>query len=84
MGKREITIDNPVTDGGVTLIPIVKVSLNYEHSNSGISLFGVKQPIAIVLISMSTRRAFRITGEEVSIDQLIQEIPDIKGMLEGL
>jgi hypothetical protein len=35
------------------------------------------------VISASARKAFRITGEEVSIDQLIQEFPNIKGMLKG-
>jgi len=83
MEKKEVTIDNPVTVGGVTIIPIAQVSLNYEHSNSGIFLSSYKQPIAVVVISVSARKAFRITGEEVSIDQLIQEFPNIKGMLEG-
>ena len=84
MEKKEVTIDNPVTVGGVTIIPIVQVSLNYEHSNSGIFLSSYKQPIAVVVISVSARKAFRITGEEVSIDQLIQEFPNIKVMLEGI
>ena len=84
MEKEEVTIGNPIAVDGVTLIPIVRVSLNSQYCKSGISLFSVKQPIALVVISVSARTAFRITGEEVSIDQLIQEFPDIKGMLEGI
>ena len=84
MEKKEVIIENPVIVGGVTLIPVAQVSLSYEHSNSGISVTCVNQPIAVVVLSMSARKAFRITGEEVSIDQLIQEIPDIKLRIEGM
>lgn len=82
--KKEVTIEAPVAVGEVTLIPVAKVSLKYEYSKRGISFFGVKQPIAVVVISVSARRAFRITGEEVSIDQLVQEITGLKRILEGI
>jgi len=84
MEKKKVAIDNPVAVAGVTLIPVAKVSLNYWQGNCGISLFGAKQPISIVVVSPSARRAFRITGEEVSLDQLVQEVPDIKEILEGI
>ena len=82
--KKEVIIENPVTVGGVTLIPVAQVSLTYKHSNNGISVTCVNQPIAIVVLSVSARKAFRITGEEISINQLIQEIPNIKPMMEGM
>ncbi len=84
MEKKEVEIGNPVTVAGVTLIPVIKVSLNYWRSNGSISFFGVKQPINVVVVSSSARRAFRITGDEVPLDQLIQEVPGIKEVLEGI
>lgn len=84
MEKKEIRIDNPVAVAGITLIPVTKVSLNYWSGNGGISFFGVKQPASVVVVSPSAKRAFRITGEEVSLDQLIQEVPGIKEILEGI
>jgi len=33
---------------------------------------------------VSGKRAFRITGEEVSVQELIQELPGMKEMLEGI
>ncbi len=84
MEKQEIVIDNPVAVAGVTLIPIAKVSLNYLRGSSGISFFGTKQPVSVVVVSLLAKRAFRITGEEVSLDQLIQEVPRIKEILEGI
>ena len=84
MGKREITIDNPVTVGGVTLIPIVKTWLNCWRSKARLSFFGINQPVSIVVVSPQTKRAFRINGEEVSLDQLMTEVSGIKEILEGI
>ena len=79
--KEEVVIETPVTAGGVTLIPLARVSLNCWHGNRGVSYFGVKQPTDVVVVYPSGKRAFRITGEEVSLDRLIQEVPDIKEAL---
>jgi len=84
MEKKETTIESPVVVGEVTLIPVAKTSLNYERSNGGIFFFGMKQPVAVVAISVAGKRAFRITGEEVSVEELIQEVPGIKETLEGI
>jgi len=84
MEKKEVEIGNPVTVAGVTLIPVVKVSLNYWRGNGSVSFFSVKKPIGVVVVSPSAKRAFRITGEEVPLDQFIQEVPGIKEVLEGI
>ena len=84
MEKKEVGIDNPVVVAGVTIIPVAKISLNYWRADSGISFFGVKQAVGVVVVSPSANRAFRISGEEVSLDQLMQEVPSIREMLERL
>lgn len=83
MEKKEIKIGNPVAIAGVTLIPVEEISLNYWQSNGNISFFGVKQPVSVVVVSQSEKRAFRINGEEVSLDKLIREVPGIKELLDG-
>jgi uncharacterized spore protein YtfJ len=84
MEKQEVGIDNPVEVAGVTLLPVVKVSLNYWHAKGGISFFGVKQAVAVVVVHPTAKRAFRVTGEEVTLDQLMQEFPSTKETLERL
>ena len=84
MEKKEVAIDNPVTVAGLTIIPVVQVLLNYWQTKGSTSFFGLKQAVAVIVVSPSAKRAFRVTGEEVSIDQLIQEAPSIKEMLERL
>ncbi len=84
MEKKEVSIGNPVTVGEVTLVPVTEVSLNYWRGRGGFSCFGFKQPVGVVVVSPSATRAFRITGEEVSLDQLITEFPAIKEVLHGI
>jgi len=75
--EKIVTVEGPFVIGGVTLVAVVRSLLKCKCSDKGIWLFGIKFPIALVVISDSSKRAFRITGEEVSIDQLIEEFPEI-------
>ena len=84
MEKKEVTIVNPVTVAGVTLIPVSKVTINCWHGKRGIAISGSKQPDSIIIVSPSVKRAFRITGEEIPLEQLAQEIPDIMETLREI
>ncbi|MBM3119508.1 MAG: hypothetical protein FJ006_08185 [Chloroflexi bacterium] len=81
--ERKIGAEDAVTISGVTLIPVTKISLNCQRIGNSISCFGTKQPSSVVVISQTTRRAFNTTGEEVSLDQLVQDAPSIKKLIDG-
>jgi len=84
MEKEEIRIEAPFAIAGVTLVLIVKASLNCWQSKRSLSFFGTKQPVSVVVVSPQARRAFRINGEEVPLDQLTKEVPGLKEILEGI
>ena len=84
MEKEEIRIEAPFAVAGVTLIPIVKASLNCWHGKGRVSFFGIQQPVSVVVVSPQARRAFRMDGEEVPLDQLAKEVPGITEILEGI
>jgi uncharacterized spore protein YtfJ len=84
MEKKAVAIGDPVSVSGLTLIPVIQVLLNSWRGQRGASYFASKRPTAVVIISQATKRAFRITGEEISIDQLQQESPEITDALEGI
>ena len=84
MEKEEIKIEAPIAVAGVTLVPIVKTSLNYWLGKGHHSFFGTKQPISLVVAGPQGKRAFRVNGEEISLEQLTEEVPDIKEVLEGI
>ena len=82
MEKKKIEIDSAVTIAGVTLVPVVQVQLYCWQGDDGLSFFATKQPVSVVEVSPVGKRAFRMTGEEISVDQLSQEVPAIREMLE--
>ena len=84
MEKNEIVIENPVAVAGITLVPVTELSLNHWRGKHSLLCFGIKQPVGVVVISPSAKRAFRITGEEISLKELITEAPGIKEVLEGI
>ena len=84
MEQKEIEIGTPIVVAGITLIPVSKVSVNYWHANGAVSSLGVKQPVGVVVASLSGKRAYRITGKEIPLDQFVQEVPEIKEVLEGI
>ena len=84
MGREEIRIEAPVAVAGVTLIPVVQTSLDCWHRTGNLALFGIKQPVSVVVVSPLEIRAFRINGDEVSLDQIVKEAPDIQETLAGI
>ena len=75
-------IAGPVAIAGITLILVIKLSLNCQPSGSNIFFSGIKQPINVVVVSPSTKKAFDIKGDEIPMGPLLQEVPDLAWMLE--
>ena len=82
MEKKEITTINPVSVGEITVIPVSRITVRCGKGKSGIAFYGSKQPDSVIIASPSGISAFRITGEEVSLDRLTEEFPDISEKLE--
>jgi len=77
-----VIVGRPIAIAETTLIPVIKSSLNCQSSGNTIFFSGVKQPVSIVVASPSAKKAFEITGQEIPLDQLIQEVPDLIQILE--
>ena len=84
MEKKELTTVNPVTVAGVTVVPVSRVRINGWHGRRGVAIFGSKQPVGVIIVSPSAKRAFRITGEEISLEQLAEENPEIAETLREI
>jgi hypothetical protein len=82
MEKKKITIAGPIAVDGISLILVVKLSINCQPAGSSLFFSGVKQPISLVVTSPSTKRAFDIKGDEIPIGPLQEEVPDLAGLLE--
>ena len=74
----------PVTIARITIVPVSRVTINATHGKRGITVFGSIHPDSILVATSSTKKAFRTSGEEVSIDELLEEYPDIPEKLEEI
>ena len=82
MEKKEVTIVNRIAVAGVTLIPVSNLTINCWHGKRGVAFYGSKQPDSIIVVTPTVRKAFRITGEEITFEQLAREIPEITEITE--
>jgi hypothetical protein len=84
MEKKEIVAESPVTIAGVTLVPVAEITSNHVEVRSGMIFFGNKKPVYLMVVSPSEKRAFRITGEEMPLAQLLKEVPSLRDIVEQL
>lgn len=78
-----IGIEKPVSVSGYTLVPVTKLFTTYS-TRGGIFACSSKQLVAAIIISSSGKKVFRVTGEEISIQQLLEEFPEVGEKLEGI
>jgi len=45
--------------------------------------FGSKDIVGIVVVSPKGKRAINVAGEEVPLDQYIEQIPEVKELLQN-
>jgi uncharacterized spore protein YtfJ len=79
---EKIAVDKPVSVAGITLISVSKVL--YWSARRGASFFGAKHPVAVVVVSLSGNKAFKLTGEEVPLEELMREFPGIGKAMEAV
>jgi hypothetical protein len=84
MKKENLVIEAPLAFAGITLLAITRCHLDYRQKGRVFFIFGSKKPVNIVVLSNHGQQAFDISGEEVSLERLMDEIPSLKKTLESL
>ena len=80
--KKEIITGSPVTVAGLTLIPIMETRLHHWRYRNSFSLFGSKQAIGIIVVTPTMTKALKVNGEEVALEVLKQEFPDLETKMD--
>ncbi len=70
-------IEGAISEGAFTFLPVSKTTCQGERIGQTAFFFAAKTPVAIVVLSPGGKRAFRISGEEISLETLAAEVPDI-------
>ena len=77
MQTKRMKIEGAISEGAFIFLPVSKTTCRGEWIGQTAFFFAAKIPVAIAVISPSGKRAFRISGEEISLDTLAAEVPDI-------
>jgi uncharacterized spore protein YtfJ len=81
---KRIDIGTPVKVAGVTIIPVSQISYKSWHGKRGIAFYGSKKPVNIIVITPTSKKAFRINGEETDLERLAGEIPGVAEVLANI
>jgi hypothetical protein len=57
--------------------------MSCRNINNGIACYGLKIPIGIIVTSPNCQRALNMTGEDVPLDQYLEQVPEIKELLQS-
>lgn len=80
MEKEEIVAEEPVTIAEYTIVPIIRKSLHCHKNKEGNIFIGTKHPLA-VLVTVGSKKMLHIIEDDVSMEQLINELPELKNLL---
>lgn len=72
-----MTVEGAFSLGAFTLIPVSETTCAGVQIGQTVLFHAAKVPIAVVVISPTEKKAFRITGEEISFETLAEEVPEI-------
>ena len=81
MEKEKISTGTLIRIGEVTLIPILRTAVVCLSGRRGVTGFGTREVIGIVVVSPAGNRAISISGEEVPIEEYAAQLPEVRELL---
>jgi hypothetical protein len=80
---NELRIGMPLVTGKLTVVPVETVRWGSHSADTGFSVFGAKEAVAVVLVTDRETRALDLSGAEVKLAELIQDVPSLQEFLNG-
>ena len=84
MEIEELSAGQCITVGEITLLPIIRTSVSCRNVGSGIVCSSSKNPIAIVVVSPKWKRAINLAGEDIPVNQYMEQVPGVKELLQNM
>ena len=82
MEKQKVTAGKHIILDQVTLVPVLRTTVCGYNGKHGITGFGSKEVIGVVVVSPAGIRAIDISGEEVPVKEYLRLMPDLAEVLE--
>ena len=80
MEKEEIVAEEHFTIAEYTIVPIIRKFLYCHKNKEGNIFIGTKHPLA-VLVTVGSKKMLHIIEDDISVEQLIEEFPELKNLL---
>ena len=84
MEKEKVSAEQRITVGEITLFPIVRTFSYCRKFDRCLASFGSKKLVGIVALSPKWKRAISVNGEEVPLDQYMEQVPELKEILQNM
>ena len=82
MRKEYFTCEGASVVAGVSIIPVVRITISYTEIQGARSFYAGKQPVYLIISSTDGERAYGVMGREVPIQQVLSECPALAVALE--
>jgi ribosomal protein L7Ae-like RNA K-turn-binding protein len=80
MEKEEIVIEERVTIDEYAIVPITRISIHCQKNKEGNIFIGIKHPLA-VLVTIGSKKVIHMITDDVSMEKLIEKLPELKNNL---
>jgi uncharacterized spore protein YtfJ len=80
----ELRAAHPMDVGEVTLVPIERCFIQSDTGDMGCWVAGLKEPFAVIVCDTTGIRAFDTEATEISVESLMQKIPDLGAVMTSL
>ena len=83
MAEQKLKIEAPSTVDGITLIPVVRIEQQGILKPNSLYLHLVKEPVALIVLNGSVRKAYIMNGKEIPFEILFGQIPELAEFLDN-
>ena len=78
METINVSSEQPLELGNFRVTPLVKRSIVSLDLKGTVTFHATKEPIFLIIDYTQSKRAYRISGEEISFEALLVEYPDFR------
>jgi len=78
MAEEKVSIETPLAIGSLTIFPVVQTYSFMRLNQAGLAFYGFKKPLAILVKNIGAQtRVILVTGEEVTLKQIVSQYPEL-------
>jgi len=77
-------LEKSIKTGNAEIVPVAQIRAIVKKTGGSIMAAGSKKIIGIVVVYPEKKCAYAVTGEEIPLKKFIEQVPDIKELLDKI